>query len=130
MARQSMRDEIVAAALEQFHIRGYHGAGVKDITDAAGVPKGSFYNHFDSKEALAVVALQQYGEGRQIHQLADRFYPAESRRVGGQQEGCGDRHVGARARHLVANDEQQPCRPYESQQSAHDRDPLRHAPGR
>src|SRR5258708_18544992 len=26
----------------------------QDITDSAGVPKGSFYNHFDSKEALAV----------------------------------------------------------------------------
>ena len=72
MARQSMRDEIVSAALEQFHLRGYHGTGVKDITDAAGVPKGSFYNHFDSKEALAIVALQQYGQGRRIHELADR----------------------------------------------------------
>ena len=57
MARQSMREEIVEAGLEQFHTHGYSAAGVKDITDAAGVPKGSFYNHFDSKEALAVVAI-------------------------------------------------------------------------
>jgi TetR/AcrR family transcriptional repressor of nem operon len=72
MGRQSMRDEIVEAALEQFHIRGYNGAGVKDVTDAAGVPKGSFYNHFPSKEALAIVALEHYGQGRRLHQLADR----------------------------------------------------------
>jgi TetR/AcrR family transcriptional repressor of nem operon len=71
MARQSMREEIVGAALEQFHTHGFNAAGVKGITDAAGVPKGSFYNHFDSKEALAVVALQHYGEGRRLQDLAD-----------------------------------------------------------
>jgi TetR/AcrR family transcriptional repressor of nem operon len=71
MARQSMREEIVDAALEQFHTHGFNGAGVKDITDAAGVPKGSFYNHFDSKEALAVVALRRYGDQRHLEHLAD-----------------------------------------------------------
>ncbi|MFG1704264.1 TetR family transcriptional regulator C-terminal domain-containing protein [Nonomuraea sp. M3C6] len=64
MARRSMRNQIVEAALEQFHTHGYNAAGVKTITDAAGVPKGSFYNHFDSKEALAVEALRHYREGR------------------------------------------------------------------
>ncbi|MFI6294630.1 TetR family transcriptional regulator C-terminal domain-containing protein [Nonomuraea sp. NPDC050790] len=64
MARRSVRRQIVEAALEQFHTLGYNAAGVKVITDAAGVPKGSFYNHFDSKEALAVEALSRYGEGR------------------------------------------------------------------
>jgi TetR/AcrR family transcriptional repressor of nem operon len=71
MARPSMREEIVEAALEQFHAHGFNAAGVKDITDAAGVPKGSFYNHFDSKEALAVVALQRYGAERRLQDLAD-----------------------------------------------------------
>ncbi|MFF3444308.1 TetR/AcrR family transcriptional regulator [Streptosporangium sp. NPDC002721] len=71
MARKSMRAEIVEAALEQFHVRGYNAAGVKDITDAAGTPKGSFYNHFDSKEALAVVALERYGAGLRMEDLAD-----------------------------------------------------------
>jgi TetR/AcrR family transcriptional regulator, transcriptional repressor for nem operon len=71
MARKSMRTEIVEAALEQFHIRGYNAAGVKDITDAAGTPKGSFYNHFDSKEALAVIALERYGSGLHMEDLTD-----------------------------------------------------------
>jgi TetR/AcrR family transcriptional repressor of nem operon len=66
-----MREEIVEAALERFHARGYNAAGVKDITDTAGAPKGSFYNHFDSKEALAVVALQRYGDSRRLADLAD-----------------------------------------------------------
>jgi TetR/AcrR family transcriptional regulator, transcriptional repressor for nem operon len=79
MARQSMREEIVVAALDQFHARGFNGTGVKDITDAAGVPKGSFYNHFDSKEALATVALQRYGEGRRLADLADPSVPPLAR---------------------------------------------------
>jgi TetR/AcrR family transcriptional regulator, transcriptional repressor for nem operon len=33
---------------------------VQDIVDAAGVPKGSFYNHFDSKEALGVEVVHAY----------------------------------------------------------------------
>lgn len=71
MARQNMREEIVEAALEQFHVHGFNAAGVKDITDAAGVPKGSFYNHFTSKETLATVALERYGAGRRLADLAD-----------------------------------------------------------
>lgn len=66
-----MREEIVDAAVEQFHTYGFNAAGVKDITDSAGVPKGSFYNHFESKEALAVVALERYGEGRRLQELTD-----------------------------------------------------------
>jgi TetR/AcrR family transcriptional repressor of nem operon len=66
-----MREEIVGAGLRRFHANGYNAAGVKDITDDAGVPKGSFYNHFDSKESLAVIALQRYGEGLRLTDLAD-----------------------------------------------------------
>jgi TetR/AcrR family transcriptional repressor of nem operon len=60
MARPSVRTHIVESALEQFHVRGFHNCSVEDITRAAGVPKGSFYNHFASKDALAIEALQQY----------------------------------------------------------------------
>jgi TetR/AcrR family transcriptional repressor of nem operon len=67
-----MREEIVEAALAQFHERGFNAAAVKDITDRAGVPKGSFYNHFESKEALALVALERYGVSRRLGQLADK----------------------------------------------------------
>ncbi len=42
------------------HSRGFAASGVKDITDAAGVPKGSFYAYFPSKEALAAAILEHY----------------------------------------------------------------------
>ncbi|MEW2491232.1 TetR family transcriptional regulator C-terminal domain-containing protein [Streptomyces sp. NPDC048411] len=72
MPRASLRENLIAAAVEQFHTRGYAATGVKDITDAAGAPKGSFYNHFESKEALAVVALERYGDTRRLEALRDR----------------------------------------------------------
>jgi TetR/AcrR family transcriptional repressor of nem operon len=40
--------------------RGFNATGLQEITDAAGVPKGSFYNYFDSKEAFAVEILNEY----------------------------------------------------------------------
>jgi len=45
------------------HRKGFNATSVQDITDAAGVPKGSFYNHFASKEALGVEVVRLYSEG-------------------------------------------------------------------
>lgn len=42
------------------HARGFSASGVKDITDAAGVPKGSFYAYFPSKEVFAAAILDHY----------------------------------------------------------------------
>jgi TetR/AcrR family transcriptional repressor of nem operon len=39
---------------------GYAGAGLAELLRAAGVPKGSFYNHFTSKEAFGVELVQRY----------------------------------------------------------------------
>ena len=63
MPRPSVKEEIVEAALKVLHQRGFNATGVQDITDAAGVPKGSFYNHFESKEALGLEALERYWQG-------------------------------------------------------------------
>lgn len=63
MTRQSSKDiqkRLLDAGVETFARLGFNGCSVQDITEAAGVPKGSFYNHFESKEALAAAALQHY----------------------------------------------------------------------
>ena len=46
--------------LETLYTNGFNASSVQDITAAAGVPKGSFYNHFASKEDFGVVAVQRY----------------------------------------------------------------------
>ena len=79
MARASVREQIVDAAYEQFHQHGYNACGVKLITDTAGVPKGSFYNHFESKEALALVVMERYGATRRAEDLLDSTVPALTR---------------------------------------------------
>ncbi len=60
MPRPSARDQLFDAALKCFHAQGYRGTTIEDIANEAGVFKGSFYNHFASKEALAIAALERY----------------------------------------------------------------------
>ena len=60
MVQRNFSELLLKAGLSRFHEHGYHGTAVQDITSTAGVPKGSFYNHYASKEALAVAAINQY----------------------------------------------------------------------
>ena len=60
MPKPNHRNKILNAGLEVFYEHGFHGSGVQDVVDQAGVPKGSFYNHFKSKEALGLEVLDTY----------------------------------------------------------------------
>jgi TetR/AcrR family transcriptional repressor of nem operon len=72
MPRPSVREQLVEAAADCFQERGFNGIGVQEITRTAGVPKGSFYNHFPSKEALAVEVMNRYAVARRPDMLEDR----------------------------------------------------------
>ena len=60
MIRISNREKILANGLQVVLERGYVGASVRDIVEAAGVPQGSFTNHFASKEAFSLEILDLY----------------------------------------------------------------------
>ena len=60
MARPSNREKILAEGLRIVHERGFGGASVRDIAQAAEVPLGSFTNHFASKEAFGLEVLELY----------------------------------------------------------------------
>jgi TetR/AcrR family transcriptional regulator, transcriptional repressor for nem operon len=62
VAQRSVREQLVEAASLVFLQRGFHASSVNDLVEAAGVPKGSFYNHFDSKDALALEVVRRYAE--------------------------------------------------------------------
>ena len=62
MSRPNVREKLVQAGLDQFHRAGFNGSSVEDITELAGVPKGSFYNHFKGKEDLAAEVVERYVE--------------------------------------------------------------------
>ena len=71
MPKPNVREKVVLAGLEQFHRLGFHGCSVEAITSFAGVPKGSFYNHFASKEDLALAAIERYREVCQHRSLGE-----------------------------------------------------------
>lgn len=54
------------------HEAGYAATGIKEIVDAAEVPKGSFYNHFESKEAFVKEVVDFYF-GRGLVELRALF---------------------------------------------------------
>jgi TetR/AcrR family transcriptional regulator, transcriptional repressor for nem operon len=60
MPKPSNREKILTSGLRIVHERGYAGASVRDIVEAAGVPQGSFTNHFASKEAFGLEILDLY----------------------------------------------------------------------
>jgi TetR/AcrR family transcriptional repressor of nem operon len=43
-----------------FHTEGYAATGVQGIAESVGVPKGSFYNHFPTKEVFGAEVLDAY----------------------------------------------------------------------
>lgn len=53
------RQEIVEAAIEVFHRRGYSAASIQEIADEVGLLKGSLYYYIDSKEDLLFTVLSE-----------------------------------------------------------------------
>lgn len=65
-----VRDRLLQAGVAIFSKSGFNGSSVQDITEAAGVPKGSFYNHFDSKEMLGAAVIDYFWESKACNALA------------------------------------------------------------
>ena len=56
--REKLLDEGVLLLMEQ----GYHGTGLQELVTKVGVPKGSFYNYFSSKEDFSAEVVRHYIE--------------------------------------------------------------------
>ena len=54
------RHNLIRAGLKTIHAAGFAATGIQDIVDIADVPKGSFYNHFASKEAFGAEVIDTY----------------------------------------------------------------------
>lgn len=95
------REKILSAAQSLIELRGYSALGVAEICTTAGVPKGSFYYFFPSKEALALAVLDEHwaeqeqawtrvltGEQDPLDRLRLLFEETEAGQRAGQQS-CG-----------------------------------------
>ncbi len=95
------KNKILTAARSLLEQRGYSALGVAEICKTAGVPKGSFYYFFESKEALALAVIDERwaderrdwerilrGGAEPLQRLKQLFEATESRQREGQ-ENCG-----------------------------------------
>jgi TetR/AcrR family transcriptional regulator, transcriptional repressor for nem operon len=73
---QETRGRILEQAAALFNQKGYAGASMADLMEATGLQKGGLYRHFESKEALAVEALDYA-----IARMSERFRGAVSGRT-------------------------------------------------
>jgi TetR/AcrR family transcriptional regulator, transcriptional repressor for nem operon len=59
--RDDTRQRLIEAGAGIIYRQGYNGTGIQQILEACGVPKGSFYHFFKSKEDFALALLDHYG---------------------------------------------------------------------
>lgn len=57
-----VRASILASGQSVIAAKGYSAVGINEILTAAGVPKGSFYHYFGSKDAFGEALLESYFE--------------------------------------------------------------------
>jgi len=59
-AQHESKTRILDAALQVIRTKGYEATTVDDVCESAGLTKGSFFHHFDSKQDLAVAAAKHF----------------------------------------------------------------------
>lgn len=72
---QATRDKLLEQGLLSFIAQGFHGTGIKEILVEVGVPKGSFYNYFESKDDFGAQVIELYS--RRFHAQLDEVIQAD-----------------------------------------------------
>jgi TetR/AcrR family transcriptional repressor of nem operon len=60
MARTNTREEIIRKGAELIHAQGFNATGLQQILQAVGIPKGSFYFYFKSKEDFGLEIIDYF----------------------------------------------------------------------
>ena len=56
------KERLLRQGMKLFYAEGFHGTTVDAVLASAGVPKGSFYHHFGSKDVFGQAVLDRYLE--------------------------------------------------------------------
>ncbi len=62
MSKETTRTLLLETGRQLFLARGYSSTGIEAVVQAAGVPKGSFYYYFGSKEEFGLQVLDRFAE--------------------------------------------------------------------
>ena len=75
---EATRRRIIDSAVDLFDELGYGETGLADVLQRAGVSKGAFYYHFDSKEAVASAIIEEHRRriGEAVRNKFDPTKPA------------------------------------------------------
>ena len=60
MTRTNTREEIIRKGAELIHAQGFNATGIQQILHAVGIPKGSFYFYFKSKEDFGLAIIDYF----------------------------------------------------------------------
>jgi len=60
--KQDTKVALLEAGMDIMLEKGYTNCGIQEVLSSLGVPKGSFYHFFDSKENFAVAIIQHYDQ--------------------------------------------------------------------
>lgn len=71
MAGKYKKDEILAKGMKLIREQGYNKTGINDILKVCGIPKGSFYNFFKTKDDFGFQAIDLYN--RYVKSMYERF---------------------------------------------------------
>jgi TetR/AcrR family transcriptional regulator, transcriptional repressor for nem operon len=57
------RERLLDSGVDMLTRQGFHGTGLKELLEQEKIPKGSFYNYFESKDAFGAAAIAHYAAG-------------------------------------------------------------------
>ena len=102
------REKLLTQGMQFFIRQGFHGTGIKEVVDYVQVPKGSFYNYFESKEQFGAEVIRHYSQwvignmsallnGAEDHALKalQNFFEQEMQRHQEVKAGCIIGNLGA-----------------------------------
>ena len=97
-AAEATRERIIAAAFELFLARWYDEVSLRDVASTAGVALQTVVNHFGTKDAVFLAAIERYSE--RIGELRDTVKPDDVPRAASVLTADYERHGDANIRAL------------------------------
>ncbi len=70
--RQKARERVISTALRLAERRSFQDLTIDEIARSAGLSRTAFYNHFQDKQQLLLVAVEEVSE--QLYEMADRWW--------------------------------------------------------